>query len=156
MQIEIRRAAPEDAADVRAFFEGLSDDTRWLRYHSPMPIVRGWMVDAVVCNDHESREALLALREGRVIGVAEWGRESPGASVAHTAVVVDDAFRRRGVAAELMRHLAADARSHGIEAFEASVLSVNRPTIGLIDHVAPLRSTSFDGPVLQVTIPLSA
>jgi hypothetical protein len=55
-----------------------------------------------------------------------------------------------------MRHLAADAKQHGIEEFEASVLQVNRPTIGLLQHVAPQRTTTFDGPVLQVKIPLSA
>jgi GNAT superfamily N-acetyltransferase len=156
VRVEIRPAAPQDAEAVRAFFEGLSEDTRWLRYHSPIPIVRSWMVDAVVRTDHTKRAALLAIHDGRIVGVAEWGRETPDENIAHTAVVVDDSFRRKGVAAELMRHLAADAREHGIEAFEASVLQVNRPTIGLIQHVAPQRTTTFDGPVLQVRIPLSA
>jgi GNAT superfamily N-acetyltransferase len=153
-RIEIRTAAPSDADEVRAFFEGLSEDARWLRYHSPTPVIRPWMVDAVVRTDHVSREALLALYDGRVIGIAEWGRPAPGATDAHVAIVVDDAFRRRGVARELMRHLAANGRAHGITEFAASVLSVNRPTMSLIQHVAPTRNTTFDGPTIEVRIPL--
>jgi ribosomal protein S18 acetylase RimI-like enzyme len=154
-RIEIRAAEPSDAEAVRGFFEGLSEDARWLRFHSPTPIIRPWMVDAVVHNDHEHREALLALHDGRVIGVAEWGRVIPESTDAHVAIVVDDRFRRRGVARELMRHLAASGRNRGIEEFTASVLSVNRPTMSLIQNVAPQRTTTFDGPVIEVRIPLS-
>ena len=155
-RFEIRAACRHDAQRVREFLEHLSEDARWLRYHSPVPVVRSWMVDAVVGLDHDLREALLAVYDGRVIGVAEWGRVGPDAETAHVAIVVDDDFRRRGVAAELMRHLAANGRSHGIEAFEASVLSVNRPTIGFVQKVAPERATRFDGPVIEMRIPLRA
>jgi GNAT superfamily N-acetyltransferase len=153
--MQIRPAEPRDAQIVRTFLEGLSEDSRWLRYHSPAPIVRSWMVDSVVCNDHTQREALLALHGDRVVGIAEWGREAPGAKEAHVAIVVDDSFRRRGVARELMGHLAANGLAHGVESFAASVLSVNRPTMALIQRVAPRRTTTFDGPVVEVRIPLS-
>ena len=155
-RFEIRAACPHDADAVREFLEHLSEDSRWLRYHSPAPVVRSWMVDAVVGLDHVLREALLAVYNGRVIGVAEWGRVEPDAGTAHVAIVVDDAFRRRGIARELMRHLAASASAHGIDAFEASVLSVNRPTIGLVQKIAPERTTRFDGPVVEMRIPLRA
>ena len=154
--VEIRAACPTDAAAVRAFLESLSEDTRWLRYHSPAPIVRSWMVDAVVRLDHELREALLALIDGRVVGVAEWGRVAHDAETAHVAVVVDDRYRRRGIARQLLRHLAANGRAHGIDTFAASVLSVNRPTIGLIQQIAPERQTRFDGSVVEVLMPLQA
>ena len=114
------------------------------------------MIDAVVQTDHVRREALLALHDGRVVGVAEWGRVIPESTDAHCAIVVDDRFRRRGVARELMRHLAASGRDRGIAEFTASVLSVNRPTMSLIQNVAPDRTTTFDGPVVEVRIPLTA
>lgn len=155
MELEIRPATPSDAQKVRAFLEGLSEDSRWLRYHSPVPIVRGWMVDAVVNSDHETREALLAIDGGRVLGVAEWGIDNSQAGTAHVAVVVDEAFRRRGVARELTEYLVANAREHGIGEFVARVLSLNRPTMGLIQRVAPQRQTRFDGPTVEVRIPLS-
>jgi GNAT superfamily N-acetyltransferase len=154
-RIEIRIAGPQDAGAVGRFIEGLSEDSRWLRYHSPVPIVRPWMIDTIVANDHEQREALIALHDGRVVGLAEWGREEPGATTADVAIVVDEAFRRRGVARELVRHLTANAREHGISELLASVLSVNRPTINLIQHLAPTRSATFDGPVVEMRIPIT-
>jgi ribosomal protein S18 acetylase RimI-like enzyme len=91
-----------------------------------------------------------------VVGVAEWGRERPDGAVAHVAVAVEESFRRRGVARELIRHLVADARSRGVEEFVASIMTANRPTMALIQDVAPQRRTRFDGTTVEVRIPLSA
>lgn len=154
--LTIRPACEHDAGRVRAFLEALSDDSRWLRYHSPAPIIRSWMVDAVAGADHDKREALLAIVDGEIVGLAEWGRVDPGDDTADVGVVVDERHRRRGIARELMRHLAASGRAHGIEAFTASVLSVNRPTIAMVQDVAPQRTVRFDGPTVSMQIPLSA
>lgn len=152
----IRPACAPDAERVKVFLESLSDDTRWLRYHSPAPVIRSWMVEAVAGADHDSREALLALVDGQIVGLAEWGRVRPGDPAADVGVVVDERYRRRGIARELLRHLAASGRSHGIDTFTASVLSVNRPTIAMVQDVAPERTIRFDGPTVAVEIPLSA
>jgi ribosomal protein S18 acetylase RimI-like enzyme len=155
-QLTIRAACDDDGEDVRAFLESLSPDSRWLRYHSPAPIIRSWMVQAVTDADHQNREALVAIVDGRIVGLAEWGRFGADQSIADVGVVVDDRMRRRGIGRELLRHLAASGRAHGLEAFSASVLSVNRPTIALVQDVAPQRTLSFDGPTVAVHIPLSA
>ena len=152
----IRPACEHDADAVRSFLESLSEDSRWLRYHSPAPIIRSWMVDAVARADHDNREALLAFVDGEIVGLAEWGRVHPDDPTADIGVVVDDRHRRRGIARELMRHLAASGRAHGIETFTASVLSVNRPTIAMVQDVAPQRTITFDGPTVEVQVPLSA
>ena len=155
-QLVIRPACEHDAVHVRAFLESLSEDSRWLRYHSPAPVIRSWMVDAVSGADHENRESLLAIVDGRIVGLAEWGRMHPGDPTADVGVVVDERLRRRGIARELMRHLAASGRARGVETFTASVLSVNRPTIAMVQDVAPQRTLTFDGPTVEVQIPLSA
>lgn len=155
-ELTIRLATDEDAEAVRDFLESLSDDSRWLRYHAPVPVVRTWMVNAVTQADHERREALIAEVDGRIAGLAEWGRVENDDPIADVGVVVDDRLRRRGIGRELLRHLAASGRQHGIEAFSATVLSVNRPTIALVQDVAPQRTITFDGPTVAVRIPLSA
>jgi ribosomal protein S18 acetylase RimI-like enzyme len=152
----IRPACDNDAERVQTFLESLSDDSRWLRYHSPAPIIRSWMVDAVARADHDKREALLALVDGEIVGLGEWGRVHPDDPSADVGVVVNERYRRRGIARELMRHLAASGRAHGIDTFTASVLSVNRPTIAMVQDVAPRRTITFDGPTVAVEIPLSA
>jgi ribosomal protein S18 acetylase RimI-like enzyme len=153
-QLTIRAAEPSDADEVTKFLEGLSSESRWLRYHSPIPVVRWWMVEAVTGTDHDQREALLATLDGKVVGVAEWGRESDECSRAHVAIAVDNEFRRRGIARALMNRLAKVAREHGIEDFVASVMTVNGPAFGLIERMAPVRTSRFDGDAVEVVIPI--
>ncbi|MGH2759595.1 MAG: GNAT family N-acetyltransferase [Actinomycetota bacterium] len=152
--VTIRAVRPEDTDAVRAFLEGLSDESRRLRYHSSVPIVRWWMVEDVTASDHDQREALLALRGDRVVGVAEWGRDPDDDGRAHVAISVDEQLRRRGLAQILTRRLAAVARQHGLEEFVAHVMPINRPVFGLLDRVAPIGSRRFDGDGVEVVIPL--
>jgi GNAT superfamily N-acetyltransferase len=151
----IRPARHEDTTAVTAFLEGLSSEARWLRYHSPVPIVRWWMVEAVTGTDHDQREALLAFVDGAVVGVAEWGRETADGDRAHVAIVVDDHVRRRGIALELMKRLGVVARKHGIRDFVATVMTINKPVFGLIERMAPVRTSRFDGDAVEVVIPLA-
>ena len=152
--LEIRSATPRDADEVRAFLERLSADSRWLRYHTGVPKVRPWMVDAVVSSDRVRHAALLAHIDGRLVGVAEWGRIDPDDNVADSGIVVDECCRRRGIAKLLLKHLARDARRHGIDTFEAHVLTTNRPMVALMQQIAPVKDVTFDGPTLNMHIPL--
>lgn len=152
--VTIRAARPDDAEAVRAFLEGLSEESRLLRYHSPVPRVRWWMIEAVTASDHDQRESLIALLGDRVVGLAEWGREPGRTDRAHVAIVVDDGIRRRGIAQALTRRLGSIARQHGIEELVATVMPVNRPMLALIDRIAPERSIRSDGDALEFVIPL--
>lgn len=155
-ELTIRPAAPEDAASVKAFLDGLSPESRRLRYHSPVPIVRSWMVRAVTAADHDQREALLAVLDGEVVGIAEWGRDPDVHERAHVAVAVGEGIRRKGIAQALLRRLSLYARLHGITEFVAHVLTVNGPTFGLIDRIAPIHTSRFDGDAVEVLMPLAA
>jgi GNAT superfamily N-acetyltransferase len=156
MPLIIRSIDTSDEARVRAFLEGLSAESRWLRYHQAMPVVKDWMVDDVVRADHVRHGALVALRDDRIVGIAEWARFDPDDPTADIAVVVAEPCRRTGVAGALLRRLARDARSHGVDAFSGSILTVNRPTIALVQRVAPTHTTTFDGGTVEVRIPLRA
>lgn len=156
LEFDIREATPSDEPAVREFLAGLSPETIRLRYLSGAPVIRSWMVDAVVHADHVLHESLIALKDGRVVGVAEWGRYEPTDTVADVAVVVTDECRRRGIARALLRRLADSARNHGVEAFGSTILSANRPSLALVHNVAPSKTVSFDGPTVDVTIPLHA
>lgn len=154
--VQIDPADARDAAEIAAFLEGLSPEARWMRYHSPVPIVRKWMVRAVADVDHDVREALLARVDGRIVGVAEWGREQEAPSRAHLAVVVDEAYRRRGIASALITRLTALARAHGITDFVATVMTVNGPALALVERLAPQRAVRWDGAALEMQIPVAA
>lgn len=154
--MEIREATEEDAPAVRAFLENLSRDSLSLRYHTGVPFVRPWMVDAVTVTDHVHHEALLALSEGKIVGIAEWGRVNDTDTTADIGVVVRDDCRRHGIARALLRRLARNARAHDIDAFSGTVLSTNRGTIALAANVSPDHTTTFDGQTLEVRVPLRA
>jgi RimJ/RimL family protein N-acetyltransferase len=154
--LTIRAATPKDAEAVARFLEELSPDARRLRYHSPVPRVRWWMVEAVAAADHDVREALLAFLDGRIVGLAEWGRDPERPGRAHVGIVVDDDLRQRGIAKALMRRLADDARRHGIADFIATVVPANRPALSLLERLAPVRHSRFDGGAVEVHIPLTA
>lgn len=153
---EIRSATPGDEPRVREFLEGLSRDSRWNRYHAAVPRIRSWMVNSVVGADHVRHEALLAISDGRVVGVAEWGRTVDEDGAADIAVVVSEDCRRHGVARKLMRRLARRARVEGIETFTGTILSMNTATVALVKNVAPVRTFSFEGGTIEVRVPLSA
>lgn len=155
-ELVIRSVRPSDAEEIAAFLEGLSPESRELRYHSPVPVVRWWMVESVAAADHDQREALVALLGGRVVGVAEWGRDPEVQDRAHVGIAVDESVRRRGIAQTLMRRLGDLAREHGYREFVATVLTVNRPVFKLIERMTPQARRLFDGDEVEVLIPLTA
>ena len=154
MPLDIRVATEGDEAEVRAFLEALSADTLHMRYATGVPKVRSWMVDAVVHADHLMHEALVARNEDGIVGIAEWGRWEPGDDKADIAVVVRDDCRRHGIARALMRRLARNARLHGIDTFAGTIMSTNRASIALLQNVAPTKTVTFDGPVVEATVSL--
>ncbi len=152
----IRPAEGSDEDAVRAFFGSLSMDSRWKRYHNATPRVMPWMVDAVVRPDHVTHESLIAIVDGRIVGIAEWGRISPDEPTVDMAIVVAEDCRRHGIARALIRRLAGGARARGIEEFSGSILSVNRASIALLRSVAPVMTTHLDGRTVEFSAPLSA
>jgi len=155
-RLRIRRATAADEAAVRSFLEELSADSRWKRYHNAVPRVMPWMVDPVVRPDHVMHESLLAIHEGRIVGIAEWGRCDPDDTTVDMAIVVSEDCRRHGIARALVRSLARSARRQGIESFSGSILTVNRASVALLRNVARTFVTSFDGGTLDFVAPLSA
>ena len=155
-RLQIREATAEDEPAVRDFLSGLSEETLRLRYHSGVSVIRSWMVDSVVHADHVLHEALIAVHEDRIVGIAEWGRYESTDDEADIAIVVRDDCRRHGIARALLRRLARHARARGVDAFGGTILSTNRPSLALVHNVAPVRSVSFDGPTIDVRIPLHA
>ena len=152
--IEIRQATAADEPEVRRFFEELSTESRWKRYHSAAPRVMPWMVEPVVHPDHLTHDALIALNDGRVVGIAEWGRNEPTADTADMAIVVSEDCRRHGIAKTLVRELGRSAYRQGIATFSGSILTLNRASVALLRNVAPTSTTSFDGATIEFRAPL--
>jgi len=149
------RPMREDDADrIRRLFDRLSPETRYRRFFSPVTKLDERMVAYLVGVDHDDREALVALVDDEIIGVARYDRRHDDPTIAEIAVVVEDAWQGNGVGRFLMKRLGAEADQRGITRFTADVLPSNEAPVKLARAVAPMVEVSFSGGETHLNIPL--
>ena len=129
--LRLRAPGPEDYEDVKAFYDGLSPTSRYMRFHG--------MVRTDVPARHlvkaggVERLALICRHGDRVVAAASYDRLlEPG--VAEVAFAVAEDFRRRWTATRLLEQLAAIAAERGIRRFTAEVLAENRAALGVFEE----------------------
>ena len=121
--MRFRPPGADDAAAVLAFFQGLSDQSLYLRFHGH-PAVGANVVDPLLDPDWNERGALVGTKEGRIVAVANYVRlRDP--RTAEVAFAVTDELQGRGIATRLLERLAALATAAGIEEFVAEVMLDN-------------------------------
>ena len=129
--LRLQAPTPVDFDDIKAFYDGLSPESRYLRFHG------FGRTDTVARADAEAtgvdRLALIGRHDGRVVAVAGYeGLREPG--VAEVAFAVADADQRRGIGMRMLEQLAAIAAGRGIRRFDAEVMSENRLMLGVFEH----------------------
>ncbi|WP_420453144.1 GNAT family N-acetyltransferase [Ilumatobacter sp.] len=121
----IRPLVPADADDLLAFHERQSGDSVYRRYFSPKPTLTRRELDHFTRVDMVDRVALAVEVHDEFVAWSSYERW-PGRDEAEAAFMVDDEHHGRGIATLMLEHLAAIARTNGIERFTAEVLSDNR------------------------------
>ncbi len=121
--LRLRPPAAEDAGALVEFFSGLSEHSRYLRFHG-FPALGPKLVEPVLEPDWQERGALLGSLDGRIVALAEWARLRDS-RVAEIAFAVGDDLQQRGIGTRLLEQLAARAAQAGIEEFVAEVLQEN-------------------------------
>jgi acetate---CoA ligase (ADP-forming) len=121
--LRLQAARPADYEDVVMFYDGLSAESRYFRFHG---MGRADIVArAAVESSGVDRVSLIARHAGRVIAACSYqGLREPG--VAEIALAVADAEQRRGIGTRMLEQLAAIAAERGLRRFDAAVLSNNR------------------------------
>jgi acetyl coenzyme A synthetase (ADP forming)-like protein len=139
--VQVRPIEPTDAAPLVQFHESLSRETTRLRFFTPHPYLSEAEVVRFTTVDHHDREALVALADDELIGVARYDREA-GSQQAEVAFVVADAWQGGGVASLLLEHLATRARAEGLTSFVADTLPENRrmQRVFIDSGLAPVRT----------------
>jgi acyl-CoA synthetase (NDP forming)/RimJ/RimL family protein N-acetyltransferase len=124
--LRLRSPRPEDEAAIRAFFDGLSFESRYLRFHGAG---RSDLISRDYANaDLDARVPLLAHLGDRVVAVAGYDRlNEPDAAEVAFAVAEDQ--QGRGLATSMLQQLADVAAGRGITRFDAEVMSENRPML---------------------------
>src|SRR6266508_1361757 len=124
--VRVRPARPSDAPGLERLLQGLSEESRYLRFFSGMvdlPRMVAWATQI----DHQRRDGLVATTgpADRIVAHAGWEREAGRPERAEIAMVSADAFQGRGLGTPLLGQLAESARAQGVELFTAQVLPGN-------------------------------
>ncbi|MDX6572085.1 MAG: hypothetical protein QOC86_1241 [Gaiellales bacterium] len=151
--LELRPITATDRELLAEAFERLSPQSRYRRFFSPVSQLSQRQLDYLTDVDHHDHEALVALADGQIVGVARFVRTRPG--VAEPAIVVSDDWQGRGLGAQLLDALVDRAREEGVDCFVAPVLSENRGAIALFERLGEGEATvRHDGIEVELTIPL--
>lgn len=128
--LRLEAPTPADLDDITSFFEGLSMDSRYLRFHGYGRSDAAARAAAEA--DGWDRCALIARHDGRVVAVAGFdGLREPGA--AEVAFAVADDFQHRGAGTRMLEQLAEIAAQRGINRFDAEVMFGNEPMLGVFE-----------------------
>ena len=126
--LRLRPTTPRDEGALIEFFEGLSPDSRHLRFQGAIRIDARVVAPFLYGDGRETLSLIgeLADEDGtaHVIALGTFIRlRDPGR--AEVAFTVADEFQRRGIGSRLLERLAAHARAEGVQRFVAQVLPEN-------------------------------
>jgi GNAT superfamily N-acetyltransferase len=150
--VHLRRAEPGDRPGLRDLHSRLSPYTIYLRYFTGAPNLHREL-DRLLRPVDDDHEALVALVDDTIVGVACYERTGPQA--AEVAFLIDDAHRGVGLATLLLDILAAAARRNGIAEFHAQTLHGNESMLSVFRDCGLQCVTRSDADVVHVRIPLA-
>ena len=117
--LRLQTPAPPDFEDIKAFYDGLSPESRYLRFHGYGRT--DFAARAAVEASGVDRLALIGRHDGRVVAVASYdGLREPG--VAEVSFAVADDLQRHGIGTRMLEQLAAIGAERGIRRFDAEVM----------------------------------
>jgi GNAT superfamily N-acetyltransferase len=152
------RLAQLEASDRDAlgrFFYRLSPETLYRRFMSPVARPEQAPPDRLLDIDHRDREAIVAVDEGEIVGVARYVRQA-GSDEAELAVVVADDWQRQGLATRMLAALAEQAAAVCISRFTMTMLADNRPILRLVRQADPSARFALSSGVYETTVPVAA
>jgi RimJ/RimL family protein N-acetyltransferase len=137
-----------------AVFDGLSADSRVLRFLGPVPELVPAVRHALAAVDGRRHLAVAAFAGGRPIGIARLVGEGPGR--AELAVEVVDDWQGRGVGSRLVRAVLDRGRAVGVTTVVADVLAENAAARRLAAALFPGLPGRADGTEVAFTADLTA
>ena len=152
----IRPVRPADLAALRDFFEGLSAQTRYLRFFGPVTPTSALL--HLLSGAAANVDAVVAIRAGVIVGHAmavDGPEDRSGARVTDIGVVVADAWQGRGLGSALVRALVAGAQARGVTSLGMDVLHANPRALAMIKGHWPAAGLDVSRDCVTVRIPLS-
>jgi GNAT superfamily N-acetyltransferase len=155
-RLQIRALRAEDQADMLAAVGQLSKQSILRRFFTPKRGFSPQEIDFFLDIDFVNHVALVAVLEGggrpSLVGGGRYILCEP--KKAEVAFVVVDQYQGQGVGAALLRHLAALAKSAGVEELLADVLADNAPMLKVFDNSGLCANKTRDVDVVHVCLRL--
>ena len=145
----IRPMTPADRAALAAFHERQSSLSKYRRFFSPKPTLSEEELAHFTDVDMVDRAALVTEVHDDFMAWASYERW-PGRPEAEAAFMVDDEYQGHGIATLMLEHLAAIARSNGIDRFTAEVLGDNRAMLAVFAKAGWPLQRRFDSGVVDL------
>jgi acetyltransferase len=127
-KLTLRHIAPADAAREQAFVHGLSAQSSYLRFHGTLKDLSKKDLKKFTETDSRNEVALIVLRSGvtgeEEIGVARYVID-PDRANCEFAIVVADAWQKRGIGTRLMNALISHLQASGVKQISGSVIKSN-------------------------------
>jgi GNAT superfamily N-acetyltransferase len=151
---EIRPVRPADLPALSDFFAGLSMQTRYLRFFSP--VTPGPALLQLLAGGAGTTAAVVATRGHVIIGHAmATDRTGPGgARITDFGLVVADAWQGQGVGSALLRALITGAQARGVTSVVMDFLPGNRRVLALIKSYWPAARASHSPDYDTICVPL--
>ena len=132
-KVTIRPIRPEDEPDMVTFHGGLSERSVYLRYFSPLNLqqrVAHTRLVRICFNDYDREIALVAEHQNgdgksQIVGVARLSKLHTN-NAGEFAVVVTDAWQRKGLGTELTKRLVQIAKHEKMGSLVAYTLRENK------------------------------
>ncbi|MCX9191208.1 GNAT family N-acetyltransferase [Carbonactinospora thermoautotrophica] len=155
----LRPIRPDDAERLVAFYDRVSDQSKYFRFFTPYPRLSERDVHRFTHVDYDDRVALIALIGEEMIGVVRYDRlpptkEGERSKTAEVAFLVRDDHQGRGLGSVLLEHIAAAARERGIQRFVAEVLPANRRMIAVFEDAGYRQQREFEDGVVHLEFDL--
>ena len=149
--VVIRPIRPEDAGIEREFVNALSPEAKYMRFMSTLKELTPAMLARFTQIDYDREMALIAVTlEGareEQIGVCRY-IVNPDDTSCEFAIVVGEAWQRRGLGEYLMERLVETARGRGLKRMTGQIFSANT---GMLDLATKLGFTLADAPGAPAT-----
>src|SRR5581483_5076296 len=132
----LRAIRPEDEPKLVKFHHTLSEHSVYMRYFHWMKLEQRTQHERLtrMCFvDYDRQMAIVAMVDNEIAGIGRLVKQRT-AGDAELAVIVSDAYQRRGIGAKLMENLIAFAKAEKIQRITGTVLFENRPMRKLFER----------------------
>ena len=148
-KLTLRHIAPTDAAREQAFVHGLSPQSSYLRFQGTIKDLSKKDLKKFTEPDSRNAVALIVLRSGKTgeeeIGVARYVID-PDRLNCEFAIVVADAWQKRGIGTRLMNALIKHLQVSGVKQISGSVLKNNSAMLKFIKQLGFAETDIPDDP----------